>query len=387
MCVFILFPVISAFADSLVTLNNGTIDGTAIQTNGNFVLFVNENAVFNFPKTQIKEIQVASDPNILSSGRIPNFKNFILLLSKQAWATNLTPIPATVIDKGILKNVPYSSFHCGVDYEANVYGELDQPAGIEIGVYRSLLEDGIAKSNCLKLISSLLGLKGDRDILSALDLKKDLKTKDGLTFEITPSTDEDSYGGWWISVYSEEKLNLARASDKEMKDISISKQDIVKSASQKDDISAWSTNDLEFARKGTYPKISFVTKSGMVVSNADVVSVRDGVSLVWETDSGKISMQSGMARLEDLSEDLRARFGYDAAKTAAADKEERAPKPQWTPDVAANPQPQAANNVDLSFVADSGSSYSGGSRVYVHGYFRKNGTYVHSYTRSYPHSR
>lgn len=65
----------------------------------------------------------------------------------------LVQIPATVIDKGVLRNVPYKSYRAG-DYEVNVYGDPDQPARVEIGVYRSLLTSQDAKHNCVDFLTS-----------------------------------------------------------------------------------------------------------------------------------------------------------------------------------------------------------------------------------------
>jgi hypothetical protein len=143
----------------------------------------------------------------------------MLVLAKQPWATNITPIPATVIDKGMLSNVPYSSFQCGDNYEVNIYGDLDRPAGIEIGVYKVLIDDKSRQSNYIKFMSDLLVQAADEALVQALDLKKDLKILDDLTFEITPPSNGDSYNGWWVSIYSEKQLSLACASDTEMKQI------------------------------------------------------------------------------------------------------------------------------------------------------------------------
>src|SRR5687768_9260968 len=48
-------------------------------------------------------------------------------------------IPATVVDVGQLKFIPYLSFRVGEDRELNVYGDPAAPACVEIGLYRSLL--------------------------------------------------------------------------------------------------------------------------------------------------------------------------------------------------------------------------------------------------------
>ncbi len=380
---------LSVFGDTVILFNNSTISGTVVQTNGDSILVLADYAAFNFSLASIKAIKTDPPPEFLNSGRLPNFKNVILYLSRQSWATNLAPIAATVIDKGVLRNIPYSSFRCGEDYEVNIYGDLDNPAGIEIGIYHKLLESNAAKSNCMDFITGLLGQPTDKEFLQSLNLGKDLKTRDGLTFEISPPTEEDSYNGWWISIYSEEKLSQARASDKELGEISITKADAIKETNQVNDISSWTTEEMKSARPTTWPKITFVTKSGILISNADVVHINDGVSLVWEKDNGS---SGGLVRLEDLPAELQSEFSYDAKKTADADALAQQKREQWNEAVASSATQAAAQSTpaqysDFGISSSYSDEYSGGGRVYVHGYYRSNGTYVNAYTRSSPHRR
>ncbi|HEX5400548.1 MAG TPA: hypothetical protein VFY06_15990 [Verrucomicrobiae bacterium] len=382
-----LWPVCTpcSFADTLVLSNGSTVSGTVLQTNGDDILLLTGYAAFNFSRSNTKDIEIGpvetAQPS--NSGRIPDCKEVVLSLSKQSWATNLTPIPATVIDKGILRNVPYSSFRCGEDYEVNVYGDLEHPAGFEIGIYRKLLGSKSAQANCMTFISNLLSQSADIVIVQGLNLMGDLKTSDNLTFEISPPTAEDAYNGWWISVYSESQLNLARASDEEMKQISVSKADVAKQSNQASSSSAWSAKQLKLARPSSPQTFTFTTKSGEVITNAEVVRIFvEGVSLIWRSGSSM-----GVVELADLPEDLQIRFGYDPAKAAAAEELEKQKKAQWQQQAAASQQAQGATAVQSSAgypqFYSSGSDYSsGGGSVYVHGYYRRNGTYVHSYYRS-----
>jgi hypothetical protein len=89
---------------------------------------------------------------------------------------------------------------------------------------------------------------------------------------------------------------------------------------------------LTLASTESKPAITFTNKSGQLISEAEVVSPNDGVSLVWKKDGGAIG---GVVRLADLPEDLRARFGYDPAKNAAADELGRQRRAQWQQSVVA----------------------------------------------------
>jgi hypothetical protein len=379
----------SISADTVLLSNGWAIPGSVIQSNADALLVLAGNAVFSFSRSTVVAIQTNSvqDVNPSDVARIPDFREIVLLLSQQSWATNLTPIPATVIDKGILRNVPYSSFRCGEDYEVNVYGDLEHPAGFEIGVYRKLLVSKSAQTNCVTFISDLLTQPTDKKVLLGLDLLKDLKTSDDLTFEITPPTGEDSYNGWWISVYSEHQLDLARASDAEMKQISVTKADVVRQSNPGDKLSAWSADDMRSARSSPPTAFTFTNSSGEVITNAEVVRMFvPGVSLIWRSGSAM-----GMVKLADLPEALRSRFGYDPVKTTEAEQTERDKKEQWQQQVLAAqaaqpsggfPQPGVSGSDYSSGGYGVGSDYSsGGGSVYVHGYTRRDGTYVQGYTR------
>ena len=205
-------------ADTLTFSNGRAISGTILQTNGDNLLLLADYAAFRFSRSNLKDIKLdhAPAPQRKAADRLPDYKSLLILLSKQAWARNLEQIPATVIDKGMLRNVPYMSFRCGDDYEINIYGDPDHPAGIEAGVYRKLLTDKAAQANCLRFIADQLSSAGDKDLIQVLNREKDMVVNNGLTFEITPPTDPDAYNGWWVSVYDEASLNKARASDDEL---------------------------------------------------------------------------------------------------------------------------------------------------------------------------
>jgi hypothetical protein len=381
-----LLIVLPAFADKLVLVGDQTITGTVLQTNEDHVLLLTDYGTESIIRSIIRKTSIDRINRAEMSGtnRLPDSKGLILFLSEQPWASNLKQIPATVVDKGIVRNVPYISFRCGEDYEVNIYGDLDHPAAIEAGVYRKLLEDGSAKSNCVAFVSALLGRGPDKAIVQSLDAEKDLKTFDGLTFEITPPTADDAYLGWWITVYSEQKLNLARASDAELRQIT----SVRTGTGQDQGPTAWSADELKLARSTSrYPgTITFRDSSGQMVTNVQVVRVIDGVSLIWRD-----GLSGGQVKLADLPEELRVQFGYDPAKAAAAaEAADQRKQAQATANAAQLAQSNAAQGAQTQAAQSGGNgSYaagpSGGGRVYVRGYVRSNGTYVQPYTRNYPH--
>lgn len=308
----------SLVADTLKFVSGGSIECTVLQEQKESVLIQYGSGTMTVSRSIITEIIKSPPPpaskttaqteaSKVETDKLPTWATIIQSLSKQAWATDLQQIPATVIDTGVMRNVPYKSFKCGADYEINVYGDPENPAGFEIGVYRKLLQDEKAKKNCVEFIAGLLPRKTDSGILRALNLKQDSAVHDGLTIEITPETAEDAYGGWWISIYREAELDKTRASDAELAEISDARSDIVK---------------RQESKSATKEKAKTQTPASAPSTSEDLEA--------WKP--------------EDIK---RARVVTNTTKSTPS----------------ATPAP-----------ADSG-------RVYVRGYYRKDGTYVSPHTR------
>jgi len=244
-----------AVADALVLKTGQVVKGEILQNDEKGVLLRMDYGTFTYPKLQIKEIheepretnleQVVS---ISPSSRIPRWGDVLLHLTKQPWARDIKQIPATFIDTGVLKNVPYISFRCAYTYELNVYGDPDSPAGIEIGLYRAQLINDAGKTNCIEFIAGILRAAEDTEPLRKLTLEKDVFTRNASTTEITPQSDPDAYGGWWVSIYDEAKLNSARASDAEIRQITVPRNIASAPVSVKHPSEQWSKADLNESR-------------------------------------------------------------------------------------------------------------------------------------------
>lgn len=222
-----------AWADVITTTSGTKIECIVLQESKDSVVIRRGYGTMTYPRSLVASITkapVVTEASIIApttrpvpGQRVPSWNAALAVLVKQPWATNVQQIPATVVDVGVMKNVPYQSYKCGIDYEVNIYGDPDQPAAIEIGVYRTLLNNADAKRNCVEFIASILPDRTDAAIVRALDRTKDLVTRNDVTSEITPPTSPDAYGGWWVSVYNEKQLDLARASETEMKDITVAR--------------------------------------------------------------------------------------------------------------------------------------------------------------------
>jgi hypothetical protein len=219
----------AASADTIKLKNGGTLEGVVLKEGDGAVVVRLKYATVTLDKTDVEAIErgkVEAAP-AAAAVRLARWDKCMEVVAKRDWAGELRQIPATVIDKGILRNVPYMSHQSG-NYEFNLYGDPDEPAGIEIGITKDLLKSDAAKKECLAVIGALLSDAKDVETLGSLGLKPGKAAREGVTFEITPETAEDAYGGWWISVYSAKLLDEARATEEELKRIAITEEELEK---------------------------------------------------------------------------------------------------------------------------------------------------------------
>jgi hypothetical protein len=373
-------------ADSIVLVDGHVLSGTVLRTNGSELFVIQRSGTTLVSTTNVQSVVSSNVFPYASASRIPGFEHVLLTLNTQSWASSLKQIPASVIDRGPMKNVPYVSFRCGETYEINVYGDLANPAGVEVGVYGRSTTDSLAKIRCENLVSSLV-LQDDQFVVRALNWEGDLKVKDGLTFEVTPPSAPDAYGGWWISVYSESQLEAARATDAELKEITMSN-------AASDANSEWTLAEMSLARRTRPTHITFKSLFGTIITNAEVVRVNNGVSLDW-----KDSLGSGTVRLADLPHDLRILFGFDpdreaadsahraqvSARQRAIQAELDAKAPPLPPRAPPDPGFGMGYGLPVGDVAyGGGSGYYPGRTVFVRSYTRSDGTFVRAHTRSAP---
>lgn len=148
----------------------------------------------------------AGDP---AKARIPTAAKCVEVAKSMTWGIGLQEIPPTTIDEGVFRGIPYKSYRAG-DYEINVYGDPNAPAGVEIGVYGKTVMSGTAKDDCKDFFYATLADPKDADMVKAMNMSKDVRRRDGLTFEVSPPNAEDSFSAFWISVYDTLKLQQAR---------------------------------------------------------------------------------------------------------------------------------------------------------------------------------
>lgn len=204
-----------------VELNDGTqLHGLIIKNDAREIVLQERKGEQTIPKGNIRRIEDQGHcqlyfADIIDPHKLPPWQMIVQDLRTDDNIHTFEQIPPTTIDSGYLKNVPYLSFRINKHTEMNVYGNPEDPACLEFGVY----EHGAKITQFKKIIREYLAgtLQSRAEIAALYSLKEsgDERQVGSLRFRISPPTSPDSYGGWWISVYDPKRLAKARMSDAE----------------------------------------------------------------------------------------------------------------------------------------------------------------------------
>jgi hypothetical protein len=208
-------------ADVLVLQSGAVITGNILQQDASGVLFKMEYGTYRYPLTMLREVrkEAATAPHVSNNGKvIPDWAQIVSLLANNGWATEIKQVPATVINYGKYNNVPYVSFRCtSSGYEINIFGDLNNPAAVEIGAMNYLKDDNQAKTNCVNFVCSVLANAADRKMVRALSWnQKDVQQNGSMSFETLMPGEWGSYGGWWVMAFDRTALANAAATQTEL---------------------------------------------------------------------------------------------------------------------------------------------------------------------------
>jgi hypothetical protein len=156
-----------------------------------------------------------------SRRRFPSWRAIYGRLIEMPWGADAHQAPAAVITEGVLNGVPYTSYRsAGGGYEVNIYGDPDEPAAVEVGVYDGFVGDVEAQRNCRDFIAGLLDFPPDADAVMGIDPAGGRAERGNLRIEITPPGAPGSYGGWWVLASRPKALEATRATPGEITVIS-----------------------------------------------------------------------------------------------------------------------------------------------------------------------
>lgn len=205
--------------DALLLKNGKTVRGLIIKNTSKEVLLQEKETETAYPKSEIVRILDATNEGtefteIFKKGELPAWRVIANDLRTNDAIKSLEEIPATAIDNGVFKNVPYMSFRVNGNVEFNIYGNPEDPAGIEFGIYGGQSGDRKLRKTLRSYLAGYLNTRDEIATLYSLSFDGGLKKSGNLVFEVTPKDAPDAYDAWWISLYNEKDLDAARLSDK-----------------------------------------------------------------------------------------------------------------------------------------------------------------------------
>ena len=202
-------------------MNDGrTLKGLILKNTAQAVLFQTGREELLIPKGDIRRIHDEIDGEIVyadiaGKGRLPSWRAMVADLRNHDSIRGLQQIPATTIDSGLFKNIPYLSFRVNEQSEFNVYGDPNDPVAIEFGMYGRQRKNPKYRQIVREFLAGHVHSREEIATLYDLRLTGDERRAGHLAFKVTPPDAADAYGGWWISVYDPKRMNQARVSDAE----------------------------------------------------------------------------------------------------------------------------------------------------------------------------
>ena len=133
-------PKFNLFPDTLF-LNDGTaLHGLIVRNALAFVTLQQKMGERDIPKSWIRRIDDEPDDgfyfaDIVDPAKLPPWRMVVEDLRYDDNVRSFKEIPATAINIGYLKNIPYLSFRINGKMEMNVYGNPENPVCLEFGIY------------------------------------------------------------------------------------------------------------------------------------------------------------------------------------------------------------------------------------------------------------
>lgn len=210
-----------------IVLNDGSkLRGLIIKNDAETVTLQERMGEVDIPKSNISRIEDQGEAGVyfadmIDPGKLPPWRMIVQDLRTDDNIHSFKEIPATEIDNGYLKDIPYLSFRINKHTEMNVYGNPEDPVCLEFGVYERGEQITRFKKIIRAYLAGCLESRAEIAALYALDEKGDERQVGNIRFKVLPPTAPDAYGGWWISMYDPKRLEKARVSETEYKKVTL----------------------------------------------------------------------------------------------------------------------------------------------------------------------
>jgi len=202
-----------------VVMNDGSqLHGLIIRNDAKKLILQQRMGEVVVPKSYILRIDDQPDSevffaDIVDPNKLPPWRMIVQDLRSDDSIKSFRQIPATTIDNGYLRNIPYLSFRINKRVEMNVYGNPEDPVCLEFGVYERGENITKFKKIIRAYLAGILESRAEIAALYGLDEKGGMTKVGNFIFQVTPPTAPDAYGGWWISIFNPARLDRYRVPD------------------------------------------------------------------------------------------------------------------------------------------------------------------------------
>lgn len=239
--------------DMILLKDGSSHSGVIVQNTAKEVLLQGKHSIEKFPKSEIVRIRNEADIGMEftkanTPGDLPAWRVMVNDLRNNDAVKSLEQIPATGIDNGTFKNIPYLSFRINELIEMNIYGDPEDPCAVEFGVYGKRANDDRIRRVLRSFLAGFLASRKEVGAIYSLPFTGGKSCVGDICFLIIPPSAPDAYGGWWISLFNPQKLEAARLSDSEYAKLTRPFRSIVdKSGRVKRN--TWTADDLDLTRR------------------------------------------------------------------------------------------------------------------------------------------
>jgi hypothetical protein len=234
--------------DTIVLRDGKEVRGLIIKNTAHDVTLQERFSEITYPKSDISRIIDIPDrgteyTDIDRKGDLPSWRVIVNDLRSNDKIKSFVEIPAVRVDVGVFRRVPYKSFRINETMEFNIYGDPENPAGIEFGIFGSRAKDTKLKKTLRAYLAGFLASRGEVAALYNIGLEKGEATAGNVTFEVTPTTAEDAFGAWWISLYNAKSIESVRLSEKAYDEITLPAGEVLEAGGRVKNKS-WTKADL-----------------------------------------------------------------------------------------------------------------------------------------------
>lgn len=206
--------------DTIEMKDGRSLRGLILKNTASYVLLQTGDTEMELPKSDIRRIRDQMDgemvfAEVTGKGRLPAWRSMVMDMREHDSIYSFQQIPATTVEMGVFKNIPYLSFRVNEQSEFNIYGHPNDPVGLEFGMYGKRKNSDKYRQIIREFLAGHLNSREEIGALYSISLKGGKKQVGNLVFEITPPKQADSYGGWWISIYDTKRIDGARVGDKQ----------------------------------------------------------------------------------------------------------------------------------------------------------------------------